>query len=257
MVHELMAAPRVCKAGYRINQRGAFFVSLAAGALLTVLALCASIYIHASDRDLLEQGIVNNADLISLGISQGDAREFAASTMAYLQGAVEDWQPTIIAGDHILPIPDSFRAHMADVKVWFSSAKAALLAALCMVLALFCSVLAGNKGSGKKGLSTGGYYLGVLSLLILFVWVGAWAYYDFAHLWDLLHKTLIPDGIFSAAEPIMMLFPLGLFEEYLQPVAFTFCGLTLAVLVLPLLLALLPKTLAKFLSRNKTPKESA
>ena len=46
-----------------------------------------------------------------------------------------------------------------------------------------------------------------------------WAALDFHSLWMILHRLFIPDGIFSAREPVMQLFPLALFFEYLTPVS--------------------------------------
>lgn len=37
-------------------------------------------------------------------------------------------------------------------------------------------------------------------------------------MWEMLHRTLIPDGIFPADELVMQLFPETLFSAYLPPV---------------------------------------
>ena len=59
---------------------------------------------------------------------------------------------------------------------------------------------------------------------------------DFSAMWGWLHRTFIPDGIFPAYEPVMLLFPGSLFAEYLPPVLTAFGLTALAVLGLPPLL---------------------
>ncbi|MEG2316057.1 MAG: hypothetical protein RSC91_07560, partial [Clostridia bacterium] len=80
------------------------------------------------------------------------------------------------------------------------------------------------------------YCWGAALPLLLMGGVALWGALDFDSLWMALHRTLIPDGIFSASEPIMRLFPLEAFAAYLPPVAALFAGLALGVLLLPALL---------------------
>ncbi len=227
---------KVFSEGNLKKKRGAFWTCLIAGLLLMALALGAAVYYNATKVSLLEKGIVENVDLASVGMDAGAAKNFAVSTLAYLQGTVSVWEPVIVVGDHIMPIPESFKTHMATVKSGFGSAVAVLLAGLGIVIVLLGRALVGTKGSKKSSFSVGGYYLGAGILLVAILGIGLWGYFGFDSLWGVLHKVLIPDGIFSAAEPIMQLFPVGLFAGYLQPVAMTFGLLAAIVLALPLLL---------------------
>lgn len=202
-----------------------------------VLALGTAVYYNMTKVSLLETGIVQNVNLSAVGMDESSAKSFAVSTLAYLQGAAQHWEPVIVVGDHIMPIPQTFKDHMETVKGWFSSATAVLLAGLGIVALLLGRALIGRKGSQKSGFSIGGYYLGAGIPLVLIVGIGLWGVFGFDSLWSVLHETLIPDGIFSATEPIMQLFPLELFQGYLGPVAITFGILAAIVLILPLLLA--------------------
>lgn len=242
---------KVFSEGNLKKKRGAFWTCLIAGLLLIALALGAAVYYNATKVSLLETGVVDNVDLDAVGMDASSAKSFAVSTLAYLQGTVSSWEPVIVIGDHIMPIPDSFKAHMETVRGWFQSATAVLLAGLGIVIVLLGRALIGVKGSKKSSFSIGGYYLGAGIPLALILGIGLWGYFSFDSLWSVLHKTLIPDGIFNAAEPIMQLFPVGLFEGYLQPVAITFAILAGVVLVLPLILAPLSKLLTNLFGKKR------
>ena len=88
----------------------------------------------------------------------------------------------------------------------------------------------------KKRFSLAGYELGASLPLMLAAVLGLWAAADFSAMWGWLHLTFIPDGIFPAYEPVMLLFPGSLFAEYLPPVLTAFGLTALAVLGLPPLL---------------------
>lgn len=242
---------KVFSEGNLKKKRGAFWTCLIAGLLLIALALGAAVYYNATKVSLLETGIVDNVDLDAVGMDASSAKSFAVSTLAYLQGTVSSWEPVIVIGDHIMPIPDSFKTHMETVKGWVSSAVAVLLAGLGIVIVLLGRALIGVKGSKKSSFSIGGYYLGAGIPLALILGIGLWGYFSFDSLWSVLHKTLIPDGIFNAGEPIMQLFPVGLFAGYLQPVTITFAILAGVVLVLPLILAPLSKLLTNLLGKKR------
>lgn len=243
---------KVFSEGNLKKKRGAFWTCFLAALLLVALALGASLYWNGTKVSLLEQGIVNNVDLQGLGISEDSAKSFAVTTLAYLQGTVENWEPVLVVGDHVLNIPQAFKDHMATVKGWVSAATAVLLAGAAIVLLLLGRAMIGSKNGRKGSFSLGGYYLGALIPLALLVGVGAWAYFDFNGFWQLLHKTLIPDGIFDAGEEIMQLFPSALFLSYLKPVAITFGILAAIILALPLVLKPLSLLLTRLFGK-RTP----
>ena len=227
---------KVFSEGNLKKKRGAFWTCFIAALLLVALAFAGSLAYNATKVSLFRDGITNNVDLTALGISESSAESFATSTIAYLQGTVSAWEPVIVMGDHVMPIPDTFKAHMATVKGWVSSATAVLLAGAAIVLVLLGRAMIGTKGSKRSPFSLGGYYLGAAIPLLALVGVGAWGYFNFDGLWAWVHQTFIPDGIFDAAEPIMQLFPLGLFSGYLKPVGITFGICAAVILVLPLIL---------------------
>ncbi len=232
------------------KKRNAFWTCLIAAFLLVALALGAAVYYNATKVSLLTEGIQQHVDLAAVGLTEDSAKTFAVSTLGYLQGQTGEWAPLLVVGDHILPIPDSFKAHMATVKGWFGSATAVLLAGVAIALVLLGRALIGVKGSKKGSFSLGGYYIGALVPLVLIAGVGLWGYFSFDSLWNLLHKALIPDGIFSATEPVMQLFPVGLFAGYAKPVALTFAVLAAVVLALPLILFPLSKVLTALLGKS-------
>jgi hypothetical protein len=193
-----------------------------------------------------ETALVENLDYQSLGLSEASVRSFAEETILYLTDEKSAWEPQItIAG---IPassfIPQSFRDHMATVKGWVSSATAVFLAGAAVVVTLLTRAVTVSRKKGG-GFSAGGYYLGALVPLLLVAGVGLWAWIDFDSMWMLLHKTLIPDGIFSAAETVMKLFPLEAFAAYLPPVVKTFAVFAAGVIILPLPLWLISAILGK------------
>ncbi len=238
------------------KKRNSFWTCLIAAFLLMALALGASLYYNATKVSLLTEGITNNVDLAALGMDESSAKSFSVSTLAYLQGTVSNWEPTIVIGDHIMPIPQTFKDHMATVKGWVSSATTVLLAGVGVVVLLLGRSLIGTKGSKKNSFSFGGYYLGAVAPLVLVGGIGLWGLLNFDSLWGAIHKLLIPDGIFNAAEPIMQLFPSQLFAGYLQPVAVTFGLLAALVLVLPLLLFPLSKLLTALFGKSGSSRAS-
>ncbi len=256
-LEDKMDPSKVFSEGNLKKKRGAFWTCLIAGLLLMVLALGAAVYYNGTKVSLLEEGIVTHVDLAAVGMDASSAKNFAVSTLAYLQGTVSSWEPVLVIGDHIMPIPESFKTHMETVRGWFTSATAVLLAGLGIVVVLLGRALIGTKGSKKGSFSVGGYYIGALVPLLLIGGIGAWGYFNFDSLWATLHKFLIPDGIFDVAEPIMQLFPVGLFQGYLQPVAITFGVLALIVLVLPVILAPLSKLLTNLFGKKSGSSTSA
>ena len=124
---------------------------------------------------------------------------------------------------------------MVTVKGWVSAASTLLVCGTVAAVALLAWALA---TSGRRGgFSTQGYYAGTILPLLLIAGVGLWASLDFGGMWEILHRTLIPDGIFPADELVMQLFPETLFSAYLPPVLLMLVLMLAAVLVLPLILS--------------------
>lgn len=215
--------------------RSARFASFAAALLLMLLALAAAVFINAANVGLLQQAV--DRYVVAPGIlSQPDGHAFATDTLAYLSGATAVWNPTFTTGDHRLAVPDAFRAHMANVRQWVRVATVALPLAAAVALLLLALAVTGGLGKRKRRFSLPGYYTGAAVPLVLAGGLVLWASIGFDGMWAWLHRTFISDGIFSAGEEIMRLFPLQMFSSYLPPVAVTFGLLTAAVLLLPLAL---------------------
>ncbi len=218
------------------RKRGAFLVCFLAGLLSVALALAASIVLSASNVRLFERGITENVDLIGLGISKTNAGEYAAMTIDYITGAASEWEPVIETSSGIMPISESFKAHMANVRSWFAPSKAALAAGFVLVLALLaCSVV------GLKRFSFSGWYAGAALPLLVLIGIGLWAAIDFGGMWYWLHVNFIPDGLFSASEPIMRLFPVELFAGYFMPAAGMFGAMLAVVAALPMVMRMVLK----------------
>jgi len=242
----------------KVKKRAAFLAFLITGLLFTTLALGVAIYWNATKISLLEQGIINYADLSDLEVSPATLQEsvklFAMSTLAYLQGTTDEWKLTVETGGFsiAIPVPGSFLAHMASVRSWFTSAPTYLLAIFGITILLLGWALINIKGNANGIFPKVGYYLGALIPLPFIIAIGTWGYLDFDSLWTQLHLYLIPDGFFSAAEPIMQWFPLELFQGYLKPVAATFIVLEAVVFALPILIIpLLKGTKTQNHSNNK------
>ena len=119
---------------------------------------------------------------------------------------------------------------MAKVKSWVQSAKPILLAGFAIALLGLGLVMLGVKRGKIGSFSLGGYFLGMALPIALLAGVGLWGILNFDGLWSWIHRTLIPDGIFSVNDEIMRLFPLEMFASYLRPVGVTF-GIGVAVIV--------------------------
>ena len=218
-------------------RRGAFGRCFIASFLLVLMAAAASVYLNAVDRQLFETTLLENVDYAVLGMDEDSVRSFADETILFLTDAQDSWEPSItVAGFPASRfIPQSFRDHMVTVKGWVSAATSVFLCGAAAVIALLAWALA---TSGRRGgFSTQGYYAGTIVALLLIAGVGLWASLDFGGMWEMLHRTLIPDGIFPADELVMRLFPETLFSAYLPPVLLMLVLMLAAVLVLPLILS--------------------
>lgn len=232
----------------QLKRRSAFTSCLIAAALLVVLSVTGTLVYYLSQPQSFEQALLKHVDYQRLGTDESSVRSFATETIRYIAGRQESWEPEITVGG--LPassfIPQSFRDHMAQLRRWVATAQAAVIAGLLLALTLLGRAVLGGT---RRAFSTGGYYLGAFIPLALIAGLGVWAYVDFGGMWAWIHRVFIPDGIFSAAEPIMQLFPLELFADYLAPCAITFGIATGIVLLLPLVLSPLSRRLARGRSR--------
>lgn len=176
--------------------------SFAAGFWLVVVLILASILVPALNPARFEQAVLNTVNPQAVGMSESDLTAFARETMAYLRAEKDAWQPQTP-----FAIPASFAKHMAEVRGWVDVLKIVLpIGALLAVAGLWfgrCLRAARN---------------GLLCMLGLMAAVLLWAAVDFNSLWMIIHRVLIPGGIFPAGEPVMQLFPLKLFFGYLPAV---------------------------------------
>ncbi|MCE5342434.1 MAG: DUF1461 domain-containing protein [Eubacteriales bacterium] len=215
-----------------LRRRSAFWLCFFAGLTLTFVSFLGAIVCCAGDAALFQSGV--DRYVVAYGsLTQSDADAFVTQTMAYLNGEQSEWAPAVRYGDHPLVIPQTFTAHMATVRGWLQVSRYVLPLATAIALGIvgLAYVLSGRKG--KRRFPLGGYALGWALPLLLALGVGLWGVLDFSGFWAWLHSTLIPDGIFSAQEEIMRLFPLDLFADYIAPVGVTFGLFAGAALLLP------------------------
>ena len=176
--------------------------SFAAGFWLVVVLILLSILVPALNPARFEKAVLNTVNPQAVGMSESDLTAFARETMGYLRGEKDAWQPQTP-----FAIPESFVAHMAEVRGWVDVLKIALpLGALVAAAGLWF-------GRDLRAARNG-----VLCMLGLMAAVLLWAAVDFNSLWMVIHRVLIPGGIFPAGEPVMQLFPLNLFFGYLPAV---------------------------------------
>jgi len=186
-----------------------------AGLLLAAALLVSAVLFPALSTARFENALINTVNAQALGASESDLSAFAETTMQYLRGQIPEW-------DVRLPhtgVPDAFRLHMAEVRGWVAAAPWLIGSGL-----VIGAVLLWLGGFSRKSALAG-----VLSLIALMLCIALWAAADFRSLWMVLHKALIPGGIFSAREPVMQLFPLALFMRYALPVCLWAAGLLAAL----------------------------
>lgn len=208
-----------------------------AGVGLTLALILFSVLFLLTNTGLFHRALLTSVKWEAMEIPKEDLLAFAEETMGYFRGEKEAWQPEIHTGNGLLPIAESFTAHMGTVK---TGVKAAFVC-VCILLAAAVLLLAASFGLLPGGFSRKGYVAGLLLPLLVAGVVCIIAAVDFSSLWFWLHEHFIPDGIFSAGEPIMRMFPLSLFFSYIIPLL-----LLLAAAVILLLMPLL-------LSRRKKP----
>ncbi len=178
--------------------------SFAAGMLGVMIVILASIAIPALNPARFEKAVLNTVNRQAVGMSESDLTAFARDTMTYLRGETNAWQPQTP-----FAIPESFTKHMAEVRGWVDVLKIALPVGL---LSCTAGLWLGRDLRAARS--------GMLCMLGLMAAVVLWAAVDFNSLWMVIHRVLIPGGIFPAGEPVMQLFPLSLFFSYILPVVF-------------------------------------
>lgn len=176
----------------------------AGGALLAAGLLLAALLSCALSTPRFERALLATVDRQAMGLSEADLSAFASQTMAYLRGEQAQWQPSIPKEG----VADSFRTHMAAVR------RAAMAAPWLAGLMIGCGAGLWLAGGRQRRAARGGIaaLAGALALAAL------WAAADFSSFWMVLHRVFIRGGIFPYGEPVMRLFPLALFLQYLPPV---------------------------------------
>ena len=174
------------------------------GALLALAVLLLSVLMPAMSTTRFERALLTTVNTQALGISQSDLSAFAVETMGYLRGEKAAWEPQIPHSG----VPEAFSMHMAEVKNAVSAAP---------------WVLSALAAGGWLMLWFGGWQRrdalrGVIALMGLLLLLVLWAAADFHSFWMVLHKAFIRGGIFPYGEPVMQLFPLALFFQYIVPV---------------------------------------
>ena len=184
--------------------------SFIAGMLGVMIMILASIAIPALNPARFEKALLNTVNRQAVGMSESDLTAFARDTMDYLRGETDAWQPQTP-----FAIPQSFTEHMAEVRGWVDVLKIALPAGM-----LICTAglwLGRDFRAARSGMLC---MLGLIAAMLL------WAVVDFNSLWMVIHRVLIPGGIFPAGEPVMQLFPLALFFGYIPTVLGWMAGWT-------------------------------
>ena len=177
----------------------------AAGFVLALCVLLTAVLVPALSTPRFERALISTVNQQALGVSVSDLSAFAEETMRFLRGEQPLWQPVIPREG----IPDAFVQHMHEVRAWVCAAPWVIFGGAAVSVLL---LLAG--GRMRKPV-----FFGIGSAVALLVCVLLWAVVDFHSLWMIVHRFFIPGGIFSASEPVMQLFPLGLFFQYVVPVA--------------------------------------
>ncbi len=229
--------------GPRVSALGAL-LSLALGLGLCVLSMAYAAGLHITDLDSFRKAA--DTALVQTGVlTSEDAERFAQETIGYITGRRAAWLSAVTVGGQVVPVPEAFAVHMAEVRRWVSSFHFVLpLMILTIVLLVFLTLI-GAMAMRKRMFAPRSYYLGAF-IPLLFAGAGfAWAALDFESFWDVLHQALIPGGIFAAGEPVMQLFPLTLFSGYTAAIALTFLYCLVFVALAPAALLLIDRRARK------------
>ena len=189
---------------------------------LSIALLCC---IHSSA--LFKWAELHYAPYQHVGLTESEAAEFAIHTIGFLNRKMNSWTPSLP-----FSVPQGFVVHMNEIKeavqiTDFGVGTLLLVYLIWMYFALFCTECFQRRF----------FIVGLCTAIVLLLLILLWALIDFPGFWLILHKYLIPNGIFSASEPIMSLFPVTLFRGYL-PSFFLFFLISVCLLIgLPLWLA--------------------
>lgn len=227
----------------RVNLLGAL-LSLALGLLMMALGMTYAVGVHVTDLESFQAAA--DTALVQTGIlSQEHAERFAQETIGYLTGRRSGWLTEIAAGNGTVAVSEAFTGHMAQVRVWVMKEPYLIPLMITAFVALIFLTLIGAAAMRSRMFSARGYLLGAAIPLVLAVLCFLWASMDFNGFWKVLHSLLIPGGIFASDEPVMQLFPLTLFQSYLEPVALTFLYMLGIVLLVPVILSLLDRSVRR------------
>ena len=176
-----------------------------AGLVLAIVLAITAIAGPATRTGLFVRALIQTVDKARTGVTDEQLAAFGEETMAYLRGEKADWQPQIPTEG----IPQSFCEHMAEVRGWVRALPWLIGGGLLLTVLLLWA-----GGFERRSLIAGACTVAGLILAVIL-----WAIVDFHSLWMILHRVFIPGGIFPAGEPVMQLFPLSLFFQYITPVA--------------------------------------
>jgi len=231
-------------------------LSLALGLCLTVLAIGYAVGVHVTDIDHFSEAA--DTALVQTGILSGDdAERFAQETIGYLTGRRAAWLSAITVGGVVTAVPEEFSGHMAAVRQWVLKFRYMLPLMIADVVILVFLTLLGAAAMRSRTFSPRGYLLGAIIPILAGGALFLWALIDFTSFWEMLHRIVIPGGIFAADEPVMQLFPVAMFENYLGPIALTFLYLTAGILLLPAVLLMIDKRVRRRRLERKAPYEPA
>lgn len=188
------------------------------------LSVLVGLLICIHSERLFTQAELRHGQYQLLSMSDADAVAFSRHTIGYLNGRESDWRPSVP-----FPIPATFTTHMRAFRNAIKAADWCGVFAL-PVYAIGLSVLLFRAFQKRAFLWGIGLAAGLLLAVLLYAVV------DFSGFWLILHRWLIPNGIFSAREPIMLLFPVSLFAEYIPWFLITFTIVALLLTCLPLYL---------------------
>lgn len=210
-------------------------LSLALGLCLTVLGIGYAAGVHVTNLEHFREAA--DTALVQTGIlSEDDAERFAQETIGYITGRRAAWLSAITVGGEVSTVPEEFTQHMEAVQVWVLKFRFMLPLMIADVVILIFLTLIGAAAMRSRTFSTRGYYWGAVIPLLAGGFMFLWSLIDFTSFWEMLHRIIIPGGIFAADEPVMQLFPVAMFQNYLMPIALTFLYIMAGILLLPVVL---------------------
>lgn len=212
----------------------------AAAVLLTLSLITGAVLLQIINTDRFHHALQNHVSWESLGIPPENLHAFARETIGYLKNDFSQWKPEVLTAEGTLYISPGFSSHMETVKLGVNGA----FRIACLLFSAGIVLLAVHLLIRSGGFSVKGYLMGIALPFLMIAVVFAAAISNFTEFWYWLHTHFIPDGIFSAYEPVMKLFPASLFSSYIFPLL-----LTLAAVIV---LLLLPPVLYKMMIRKRS-----